>query len=305
MPGAAWECPRRRGEGAAAPPDPTGIIRTRLIPGRSTIGVAVYPRLGRLLSERKLTVADLERRIEAVYGRSVDSRTLQRLTLDAPIQRADLEIVALAAAVLGVGLDELFAIETSPVVGILPPEEDAVLEPGAAARLADLLERQSNAELTPAEVDELGALLAEYGRRRHERAVTELALRRNTTVQEASRRTAEELATAVEWWSAFSSDPRRQEPCRQNCRNGNPPSREPSGRRGPSPRPAGGSPTTECARSARSPCGSTACSGCPRVLLGPHAGTLSDRSRDPTPALGRLRGRPIAQPAARSLPARP
>ncbi len=38
------------------------------------MGVAVYPRLGELLRESDLTVADLERQIERFFGLHVDQR---------------------------------------------------------------------------------------------------------------------------------------------------------------------------------------------------------------------------------------
>ena len=74
------------------------------------MAVAVYPRLSELLRARNLSVAELERQIKRRFGLSVDPKTLYRLTYAEPVQRADLEIAGAAAAVLGVGLDDLFEV---------------------------------------------------------------------------------------------------------------------------------------------------------------------------------------------------
>jgi hypothetical protein len=79
------------------------------------MGVTVYPRLATVLSERKLTVSALERAIAGRFGMSVDQRTRYRLRRDTPVQRADLEIAGATAAVLGVGLDDLYWVNATPL----------------------------------------------------------------------------------------------------------------------------------------------------------------------------------------------
>src|SRR5688572_31898945 len=105
------------------------------------MAVAVYPRLGELLRARNLSVAALSRQIERQFGMAVDRKTLYRLAASAAVQRADLEIAGAAAAVLGVGLGDLFDIEATPLAPAgEPPSPD--LPPDQSRRLAALLEEQ-------------------------------------------------------------------------------------------------------------------------------------------------------------------
>jgi hypothetical protein len=172
------------------------------------LSVAVYPRLNELLRLHELTVAELERRIARRFGLSVDPKTLYRLASTEPVQRADLEIAGAVAAVLGVGLDDLFDVHAVPVAG----EEAAAgdLDPGQSRRLAELFDRQAHGTLADSERQELEALVAEYGRRLHERSLHELAQRRGVSVEEARREAESQLEDALAWWRAFEADPRRR-----------------------------------------------------------------------------------------------
>lgn len=170
------------------------------------MGVAVYPRLGELLRESNLTVADLERQIELYYGLSVDQQALNELVHAGPIRRADLEVAAAVAAVLGIGLGDLFEIEAAPV---LPPEEP-VLDPEQSRRLDELFEAQSRRDLSPAERSEVEALVAEHSRRLQEQALPRIAAKRNISVDQARREVRAELEEAIRWWEEFEADPRRR-----------------------------------------------------------------------------------------------
>jgi len=173
------------------------------------VGVTVYPRLGALLAERHLSVSALEREIEARYGLPVDPKTLYRLTQGAPVQRADLEIAGAAAAVLGVGLDDLFQVEATPLGAPLPAVEGD-LPPDQAARLSVLFGLQAQRLLTDAEREEVATLVGEYGRRRHEAFVHRYAARHGLTEEEARRAIETEVAEADRWWKALEADPARR-----------------------------------------------------------------------------------------------
>ena len=173
------------------------------------MSVAVYPRLGELLHSRKLTVAELERQIEQRFGLSVDPKTLYRLTSTKPVQRADLEIAGAAAAVLGVGLGDLFEVRAIPVYN--HEEADAtVLDPDNCRRLAEIFDRQAREILSDAEQAELDALVADYGRRLHERRLRELAQQRGIPIEQARREAAAKLDQALAWWQTFEADPARR-----------------------------------------------------------------------------------------------
>lgn len=173
------------------------------------MSVAVYPRLGALLEANHMTVAELVRQIEARFGLSVDSKTLYRLTHADAVQRADLEIAGAAAAVLGVGLDDVFDVRAVPVDGHdLPPEAD--LSPGQSRRLSDLFERQSNGTLTRDERREMEGLVSEFGKRLHEYRLGKIATERGISVEQARTQVANELDGALEWWQAFQGDPQQR-----------------------------------------------------------------------------------------------
>jgi len=169
------------------------------------MGVSVYPRLGELLHARRLTVVELERQIERRFGLSVDPKTLYRLTAADPIQRADLEIAGAVAAVLGVGLGDLFDVHA------IPTEDDehaaADLDPDQSRRLGELFDRQAHSALSQAEQDELDALVTEYGRRLHERRLHEIADQRGISLEEARAMSSAGLADALAWWQAFEETP--------------------------------------------------------------------------------------------------
>jgi transcriptional regulator with XRE-family HTH domain len=169
------------------------------------MAVAVYPRLDELLRARKLSVAELERQIERRFGLAVDPKTLYRLTSAEPVQRADLEIAGAAAAVLGVGLDDLFEVRATPIDEAEVARTD--LSPDESRRLAELFDRQARGALSTAEQAELEALVADYGRRLHERRLRELAERRGVPVEQARREVAAHLDEALAWWQAFATDP--------------------------------------------------------------------------------------------------
>jgi hypothetical protein len=172
------------------------------------MGVAVYPRLGDLLRTRNISVAELERRIEARYGLSVDRKTLYRLTSPGEVQRADLKVAGAAAAVLGVDLGDVFDVQVIPTVS--DEEHPADLDPDQAQRLALLLDLQGRRTLTPSERSELHALVAEYGRRLHEWQLQEIAQQRGLSLEETRAEVAADLGEALEWWRGFQADRRRR-----------------------------------------------------------------------------------------------
>lgn len=174
----------------------------------STVSVAVYPRLLELLRAKNLSVAELERQIERHFGLAVDPKTLYRMTYGEPVQRADLEIAGAAAAVLGVGLDDIFEVRATPVDEGEEARSD--LGPQESRRLAELFDRQSRGALSTAERTELQDLVTEYGRRLHERRIHDLAEQRGISLEQALRDAASELDEALVWWRPFTADPERR-----------------------------------------------------------------------------------------------
>lgn len=162
------------------------------------MSIAVYPRLSELLRTRNLSVAELERQIEQRFGLSVNLKTLYRFTSHEPVHRADLEIAGAVAAVLGVGLGDLFDVRAIPVDDHL--EETSVFIPAESRRLAGLFDQQSRGVLSTDEQRELEALMAEYGRRLHDMRVQEYAKQRDISVEEASSEMAADLDRSIAWW---------------------------------------------------------------------------------------------------------
>ena len=173
------------------------------------MSVVVYPRLAELLRERNLTVAELERQLKERFGLAVNPKTLYRLTQAAPIQRADLEIAGATATILGVGLDDLFAVEARSADD--NGEADLrILGPADSQRMAALVDRQAHGLLRDEEWAELEKLVATYGRLLHERRVREVARKRGQPVEQVRREMEESLAQAVDQWRAIEAAPTQQ-----------------------------------------------------------------------------------------------
>ena len=172
------------------------------------VSVTVYPQLAALLEQRRLSAAELERQIKARFGVVVNAKSLYRLTQPAPVQRADLEIAGATASILGVGIDDLFRIETS----FTEDEGQAsILGVDESRRLAALMERQDKGLLESAELAELDALISLYGRTLHDRRMHLLAQQRGISGEQAERKAAAELERARAWWDALERNPARDQ----------------------------------------------------------------------------------------------
>jgi hypothetical protein len=168
------------------------------------LAVTVYSRLSELLLDKNLTVADLERQMTERFGIEVDRRALQRLTYAEPVERVDLGLAGGAAAVLGVGLGDLFEVEAVAVGG---PDgaEIGDLGPDQSRRLAALLDQRARQGLSSAEQDELEVLVDEYGRRLHERVLPD-RVGRSRSLEGAREQAAAELSRALQWWRSVEGD---------------------------------------------------------------------------------------------------
>ncbi len=181
------------------------------------MGIAVYSRLGDVLRNQDLTVSDLQRRIAARFGLAVDVRTLDRLARADRVRRPNLEIVAAAAGVLGVGFDDIFVVRTTsadtngPDMGRAGDEEEDVLDPDQSRRLEDLLEAQDWRTLTGDEHAELRALVAEWGHRANEQALRDIAAKRGQPIEQVRADVAADLDRALVWWEEVQADPARLE----------------------------------------------------------------------------------------------
>jgi hypothetical protein len=168
------------------------------------MSVVVYPRLATLLEERHLTIVDLGRQIEERFGLRVDETNLDDLAQTAPVQRADLQVAGAAAAVLGVGLDDLFIVAAVASNG----DDDAdgeVLEPADSKRMGDLFRRKLDGALTEEEWAELEALVAKHGLLQQERSMEARARQRGVPVEQVRQETEAQLAAARAWWDTFST----------------------------------------------------------------------------------------------------
>jgi len=181
------------------------------------MGVMVYSRLGDVLRARNMSVDDLRRQIEARLDLVVDARTLDRMTRDERVRRPDMEIAAAAAAVLDVGLDGIFLVDTVPTGGEdtagihSSDDEDDALDPEQSRRLSELFDLQDYGRLTEAERAELDALVAAWGRAVNERGIRELAARRGVPVEQMQAEVLGDVDRALVWWREVQNDPARLE----------------------------------------------------------------------------------------------
>lgn len=176
------------------------------------MALTVYPRLGELLRERDMSVAELTRRIEQRYGRSVDPKTLYRLTTREPIQRVDIALIFQVAAILDLRIDALFDIlALTPEVEFYDSEEPKGFLPAAQQqRMRDLFSLDDARGLTAVERAELEQLVALNAQLIHESNVRILATQRGVSVQQVEQEKAQEIEAALLWWNSAEGEALRR-----------------------------------------------------------------------------------------------
>ena len=152
--------------------------------------IAVSSRLGQLLRDRTMSVAELQRQLVHRYHVEVDPKTLYRLTRDEPIQRADVVLASAIAKTLEIGLDDLFVATDAATADAT----DAGFDSDKARRASDLFAIQSSRALSDKEEAELRALLSDYTRSYTDSALQVVAQRRGTSVDDVRQDFLSELA---------------------------------------------------------------------------------------------------------------
>jgi len=189
--------------------------------------VIVYSRLGELLRVKDLSVDELRNRIARRFGLAVDTRTLNRWMRGERVQRPDLELAGAAAAVLEVGLDDVFAVEAIPVdeeahdggpTDAIAEEHDDILDPEQSHRLREIYTLQGRRLLTTAEWAEMDTLVSEFGRRVYQRGVRVIAERDGRPVEQVETDLAAERDRVSAWYQEIQSDPERLEAAIQQAR---------------------------------------------------------------------------------------
>jgi DNA-binding Xre family transcriptional regulator len=142
-----------------------------------------YSRLKRVLSELKITVPELHRRL-AEKGLGVNLKSLYRLSNEtSPVERLDLRVAGAICEVCSVKLSDLITFETGE-------ENLRRLEAKKQKRLDELMALNNDGLLTPQEREELQALVRE---------VEELSLQ-NARVLKRQRQLLERSQTSLEKW---------------------------------------------------------------------------------------------------------
>jgi len=189
------------------------------------MSVMVYSRLGELLRDRNLTVRDLQQRIATRFGLAVGARTLDRLARAERVRRPDLEVAAAAAETLGVSLNEVFVVDTTPIpaalddkaaaemgdVDDLLDDEDDVLDPEQSRRLRQLFDLRDRRPLHDDEAAEQNALIAEWSHRVNERTLRSIAAKRGQPLEQTRSEVAADFERMMAWWAEVQSDPARYE----------------------------------------------------------------------------------------------
>jgi hypothetical protein len=147
--------------------------------------ISVCSRVGRLLNEHDMSVAELQRQLYSRFRISVDPKTIYRLTRDDAIQRADLTVAAAIGAILGVGLDDLFDVSVAAESGF--DGSAPQMEPANIRKLSELLSLQAEQLLTDEESDQLQRLLAEYTRAQVESTLHSVARERGISYDDVYR----------------------------------------------------------------------------------------------------------------------
>lgn len=161
--------------------------------------VVVYPRLHQALASKGWTLDDLEERLRERFGPSMRTPPLYWLMLEnEPIREVNLEIVAAAATVLGVPLDDLFAIQiVSQDANHV--RETRVLGMADSRRLSYLL---GQGTLSGAEQSELDGLVSKYGYALRRQRIEERAKKEGRPVEQIRRESDSEIEQTLHWLQA-------------------------------------------------------------------------------------------------------
>lgn len=171
------------------------------------MAVAIYGQLDRLLRERNLTIDDLKRQIEQRYGLVVEDATLDRIARPTPEGYANLTAAGAAASVLGVGLDDLFAVSAISIDD--DPSKLSFLSEDETQRLWALQDLQDERKLSHDEQHELEGLMETYGRRLNDFYRQREAHGRGVSAEQVEHEEAERIAKATSWLASLESDPAR------------------------------------------------------------------------------------------------
>ncbi len=169
------------------------------------MSVMVYPLLGELLGDRDMTVADLAREIARQYGTTVERAALERLMQPTPIRGADMEIAGAVSKILGIGLDDLFAVRA--VRDAYDDEGGQFLSRSEERALAHLFDRQDEGTITDTAQEELDALIATQAQRASETWLREIAAERGRSVEDVRVEIQGEVQRALEVWRELGDDP--------------------------------------------------------------------------------------------------
>jgi DNA-binding Xre family transcriptional regulator len=120
---------------------------------------ATYSRLGQILADRALTVAELERQLRA-RGARFDRKTLYRLAGADPVGRADISLIHEICDLLEIGLDDFFRFAPSLPSG--EPDEYWQIPDDRIRRVNELGEKNNLGTISRAERRELADLVAAY-----------------------------------------------------------------------------------------------------------------------------------------------
>lgn len=183
------------------------------------MSVMVYPRLGDLLRDKNVTVRDLQQRLAARFGLMVAVRTLDRLARADRVRRPDLELAAASAEVLGVGLSEIFAVETAVADKEVEPDADGLgdkegdmMEPEQGDdRLSELFDLQDRRPLSADEQAEMRALTAEWAHQVNEQSLRSIAAKRGLPIEQVRADVAADLDRMIAWRRELDADPARLE----------------------------------------------------------------------------------------------
>ncbi len=166
--------------------------------------VVVYPRLHQALASKGWTLDDLEERLRERFGPLMRTPPLYWLMLEnEPVREVNLEIVAAAATVLGVPLDDLFAIQIVSQ-GANYVRETRVLGMADSRRLSYLL---GQGTLSGAEQSELNDLVSKYGYALRRQRIEERATKEGRPVEQIRRESDREIEQTLHWLQTANDNP--------------------------------------------------------------------------------------------------
>lgn len=177
------------------------------------MGVVVYSSVKTLLTNKRLTLTDLERGIKERYGVVIRRGALIHLMQATSIQRVDIQVAGAVARFLEVPLGSLFDVrvnEDAPQTDAREVTGEAYLNRGNEYSLIRLFQRQDQGNITGKERRRLETLVAKQAQLRNTDLLQRIASDDGQNIDAVRVEIEADVEKAVRTWHEFQGNRDKQ-----------------------------------------------------------------------------------------------